>query len=274
MTIRTKKTIESYYTLREKLLTEKRLFFTRFGDGEIISMMGRDHRSYKFSTALQKELFECISIDDPNFLIALPVNYKKERKMTVGVFSPYDFNDTMVDFLEKQKLVKEGHRYENIVVFHYLAVFKPKFIYTFFEEFIRPKRKMFIGSTPHQIAEKLYDTIHYYFQVPAKNAYQVVDEIWPDILKVIEDVELVIPSAGAASNVISKRLWYTKYTVQLLDIGSIIDAVEGKISRTWIRLQGHKINKILPKEYRERNAGKLFYYFLKDIKYFFRRLIK
>lgn len=269
-----KSTLETYHTLVKLLRKEKKVYFLRYGDGEFISMMGHNHRNYNFSPELQTELIECFTINHPSFLIASVINIQNEKGMTKGVFARFDSNDSLEEYVVSNQLQNDTGIYESPVMFHYLSVFKPKLIYRFFEEFIRPKNKMFIGCTPQNTAEKLYGKIDSYIQVPTKHAYDTIQDWWPKIEKNIDQVSLVIVSAGAASKVIGKRLWFLDKEVHLLDIGSLIDAVEQNNTRTWIRLQGHKINRILPIQHREKRLSKRLIFLLKDIKYFFRSIIK
>lgn len=268
-----KSTIETYQTLVELLRKEKKLYFLRYGDGEFVSMMGHDHRNYNFSPEMQQELIECFSIEDPQFLIASVINIQNEKGMSRGLFARFGMNNSLEEYVLENQLQNQTGVYESPVMFHYLSVFKPKLIYQFFEEFVRPEKKMFIGSTPQQTAEKLYGPIDIYVPVPAKHAYDSIDNWWSEIEKQVDAVSLVIVSAGAASKVIGKRLWYLDKEIHLLDVGSLVDAVEMNVTRTWIRLKGHKINKVLPKEHREKRLSKRILFLLKDIKYFFRLLI-
>ena len=273
MEIQTKATFESYYHITQLLEQNKKLFYTRFGDGEVTAMMGKEHRNYRNSQGLVEELKESFTINHSQYLIALAVNFPYEKKMAPGIFAPYPQNDELLDFLEENNLLIH-HEYESHFLFQYLAVFYPKFMRDFLETYIRPKKKMFIGCTPKHIAEKLYGTIDYYINVPQRHAYDSIDQWWPDIRDNIHQVDLVIPSAGAASNVISKRLWQMDAQVHLLDIGSIVDALEEKHSRIWIRLQGYKIKRILPKEYQGDIFTNTFQNVIHEIKYLFRRYIK
>jgi len=274
MELKAKTTIETYNTLVEKLRKNKKLYFTRFGDGELLLMMGENTRNSNFNKELQKELIECFTIEHPQFLIASVINQKKERGMSEGLFTPYSFNTKLKDFIINNGYENKLGIYENPITFHYLTVFQSKLIFNFLENYVRPRKKMFIGSINKDVTEKLYGYIDYYISIPKQFAYDTIDEWWPDIIKNIDHVELVIPSAGSASKVISKRLWKLNKEIHLLDIGSIIDAVDGKVSRTWIRLQGHKINKVLPKQYREKRINKRIGFILKNMKCFFRSFIK
>lgn len=273
MTIKAKSSFQSFATLKDKLDKYKKLYYTRFGDGEIVAMMGKDQRNYLTSSGLVKELRESFTIVHPQYLIALSINLPYEKKMAPGIFAPYRKNDQLLAFLEQNNLLFH-EEYESQVLFHYLSVFHSKLMFDFFEKYVRPKTKMFIGCTPKDVAEKLYGKIDYYVNIPSRNAYNSIDSWWPTIENNVSRVELVIPSAGAASNVISKRLWKLGAEVHLLDIGSIVDAVEGKKSRTWIRLKGHKIEQIMPKEYRDRSFSKKVRNLISDLKYLYRKHFK
>lgn len=273
MTVHTKTTFETYNHIKTLLEQNKKVFYTRFGDGEIIAMMGKNHRNYQTSEGLVRELKESFRINHPQYLIGLAVNYPAENKMIKGVFAPFSFNEDLNLFLNKNDLYT-NETYESFIFFHYLAVFYPKLMYNFFEKYIRPKTKMFIGSTPRHIAEKLYGKIDYYVNTPRQSAYDHIEDWWLQVEQNIDKVELVIPSAGAASNVISKRLWYKKLNINLFDIGSLVDAVDRKKSRGWIKRKGHKIQKILPPEHRDRSLSLKWQGIKGDFNYWYRRHIK
>lgn len=272
MKLKAKASLESFYYLKEQLDNHKKLYFTRFGDGEIIIMMGKYHREHNLSPELIQEQRESFIINNPQYLIALSINLPYEKGMSKGMFAPYKKNDLYEEFLIKELNPKQT-LYESQIMFHYLSVFKPRLIFSFFEEYIRPKKKMFIGCTPQFTAEKLYGPIDYYIPITPQNAYDSIKEWWPKIIANIDHVDLLIPSAGVATNVINKRLWQLDKEVHSLDIGSIVDAVDYTVSRTWIRLKGHRIQKILPPEHREKKLRMKIKFVLKDIKYFFRKYI-
>jgi hypothetical protein len=143
----------------------------------------------------------------------------------------------------------------------------------FLNKFVRNKKLMFVGGSPKEAAEKLYGPIEKYIQTPGRYAYDSFEEYWPEIENSIDDIEVVIVSAGVASDVIAKRLWVLNKEIHLFDIGSIIDAVEGLNSRIWLRLLGHRIDKLLPKNLQNRTFKFWIKCVLKDIKYAFRRHI-
>ena len=269
----TKSTVETFSYLESRLSSGEKVFFLRFGDGEVFDMMGKSRRNQTNSPELIKEMKEAFSIQDQNYIKAIAINMPYEKGMSDGVFANYSFNAKLEDFI--LDLFNDiSLSFFNPITFRYLSVFKPKLVFNFFNKYIRPKKKMFIGSTNQDTAEKLYGKINHYINIPAKSAYSNIDEWWPEVENNCHDIEIIIVSAGAATKVVAKRLWNKNLNVQLFDFGSIIDAIDGKVTRTWIRLVGHRVNKILPKEYREKNPLKRIVFVLKDIKYFFRRMIK
>ncbi len=169
----------------------------------------------------------------------------------------------------KQRQFPQDMVFENPCIFQCLGVFKPKLLKGFLDDFVRKEKKMFIGSTDKKTAEKLYGTIAYYVQIPERNAYETIQEWWPEVERNIEKVDLVIPSAGSTSNVISLRLWNSGARCKLIDFGSIVDAVALKTSRSWIRLQGHQVLKTLENPPQLSMAQRL-KFLRKDIKFYFR----
>lgn len=273
MNVRSKSAVETVAFLDQKLTTQKKLYYVRFGDGEIEIMKGVSYRNHQANKEIQKELCDSFNINDPDYLIGVSVNMDKDKRTSRGVCSQYPQNDKMISFLANKGFIKDGDVFESQTSFTYTTLFKWKYTYRFFEKHIRYKRKMFIGGTPRNISEKVYGPITHYIQTPLRNAYSDIDKWWPEIENNINDVELVIVSAGVSSNVIAKRLWYINAEVQLLDIGSIVDAISENKSRKWISLLGHRVQRILPPEFREKSLTRKFIHLLKDIRYFFRQLI-
>jgi hypothetical protein len=198
----------------------------------------------------------------------------RERWTTRGVFAPFAQNEALERYVASLGFAQIKSKYESPVLFHYMSAFYPKKIFEFFERYVRPRRKMFVGCTPRDIAEKLYGPIHHYIQTPPRHAYDSISTWWPQVESASCDIEVMIPSAGAASNIISKRLWHLDRKLHVLDIGSIIDAVEGRRSRTWIKHVGHRMQRILRPEDRDRSMRFHIRALVKDVRYKLRQLYR
>lgn len=266
--IKTKNIDESFNYLQKQMEENERVFFVRFGDGEFVTLMKRNHRNYKYNEKLDREIEESFNIKDPNYLISCPINYPYDQYIAKSIYTQFSWQQEMIDLIKSKKL-DTSFTFENPCIFQCLTVFNPIRFKSFLDTYIRPKTKMFIGSTEKEVAEKLYGKIDYYVQIPTKHAYETIDTWWPQIEENYKNVDLVIPSAGSTSNVISLRLWNLGYHKKLIDFGSVVDAVDNKTTRSWIRLQGHKANKLLSVKPKISFNQKITF-LLKDIKFYFR----
>ena len=152
---------------------------------------------------------------------------------------------------------KEFKLYSHVLL-TFAAVRSQEIFIKFLDEFIRPKKKMFIGSVDKESIEKLVGPVDYYVKIPVaevdeqgvfRGAYYSIDEWWPKVLEHIEDVDLVLPTAGMAGRVACKRIWNLDVDVHCIELGSIVDAVIDKESRGWIaRADKSFIQNLLIKE--------------------------
>jgi hypothetical protein len=271
--LRAKSTGETYQTLCTLLDTSKKVYYSRFGDGDLFIMMGRNQANHDYSEELAAELHDSLIIEDRQFLKGLPVNYPIEKGMTKGLFEWFYFNDELAEFIIQKISISLPVVFESSWFPNYYSVFNPSEMSAFLDRFVRPKRKMFIGSVPVEDIQKLYGKIDYYIEVPRRNAYSTIEKWWPEILGNIDSVEVVLPAAGMATRVITKRLWQLNKDVHCLDFGSVIDAVSSFApSRKWIKLKGHVLNRILLPEYRDRSFTYKLNYAIKETGFFLRYL--
>jgi hypothetical protein len=271
--LKSKSTTETFHTLFNLLDTHKKVYYSRFGDGDLFIMMGRNQANHDFSEELAAELRTSLLIEHPQFLKGLPVNFPKEKGMTKGLFEWFYFNDELAKFVIQKIPISFPVVFESSWFPNYYSVFKPAEMSLFLDRFVRPKKKMFIGSVPLEDIQKLYGKIDCYIQLPRRNAYTTIETWWPEVLKNIDSVEVVLPAAGMATRVITKRLWEMNKEVHCLDFGSIVDAVSSFApSRKWIKLKGHVLNRILLPEYRDRSIAYKLNYVIKETGFFLRYL--
>lgn len=256
----------------DKFKQKQPFYYVRFGDGEFVTMMGKNHRNYKYNSNLAKEIEDSLRIEDQDYLIGLPVNYEFDRYWVSGVYKHYTLQDQINKmFVEKKMPINKT--YHNSFVFQCLLLMNHEPLKNLMQEYIRPMKKMFIGGAGIEDAEILYGKIDYYIQTPFKHAYERIDEWWPLVEKNMNDVELIIPSIGSSSNVVQLRLWNLGVRCYVIDFGSMIDAVGLKKSRGWIKKQGHKILKIIPNNSIPVTYKQRFNFLIKDFLFFIRRQI-
>jgi hypothetical protein len=243
----------------------KRAFYSRFGDGDITIMMGKSQKLHQFSTSLQAEMKEAFEIESPLYCKGLAVNYPRERGMVRGILAPFRIDAQLQNFLLSTFDLSNRPRFESAVFLHYLAIFHPAKAHAFLDEFIRPKRKLFIGSIPREKIEKLIGPVTCYVATPERDSYYTMESWWPEVMKCIQQVDLVVPATGMATRVINKRLWNSGVEVQSFDIGSLVDAVDLLPTRKWIRLAGHRAKRVLLDQPRP-SFGSHLEYFQREIR--------
>lgn len=250
--IRVLNTSDSLNSLAGRLKESDRVFFSRYGDNDVMMMTGQrlngqplDDRpcggnGTVYSPELQKELAEGFLIKDPNFLKGLCLSYELEPGMKDGVFAPFRYNDRlqmMVESLTDEKLFLSN------VLFLYLIMFKREVFEDFLDTYIRPYPKLYIGGVDKRHVQKVIGPCEY-VQTPMKNAYSAIDQWFPQVEEKVQGVKVVIPSCGQSSRVVNKRLYEMGLNIWSIDFGSLFDAVAGLGTRTWIREEGHILNQI------------------------------
>lgn len=247
----TKTITQSIEMLMAAMSHKDRVFFTRFGDNDIMQLTGTDMfgtplnsrplggNKTIFSTELQKELQQSISIQDADYFIALSLKWNHEKGMEPGLFQSFGYNKALE---RKVKRFIAPTRVLIPVLFHYLIVFQPELFDFFINQYIRDRKILFIGSNDKKVVEKVVGKLGSYVKTPEYNAYDQIDKWYPKVEKAIKNgCDVVIPTCGQASRVVGGRLWNSGAKVHSVDMGSLFDAVEGKQSRTWIKMKGEEI---------------------------------
>lgn len=227
-----------------------RVFFTRFGDNDIMQLTGTDLKNKPlmkpmggnrttWSKQLQKEMLHSFLINDPDFLKGLSGSYRKEPGMRAGLFAPFPYNKALE---VKVKSVTNEQRFLNPVLFHYLICFKPHIFERFVKDNIRGRKILFIGSVDSEVAERVLGKIDCFVRTPTTDAYTKINLWYPYLEKVLkEKPEVIIPTCGQATRVIQGRMWNAGVRAHSIDMGSLFDALAGNPTRTWIKMMGAEI---------------------------------
>ena len=260
--MKTRNTQETYERLCDKLDKNKKVYYSRFGDGDFAIMNGLREKMHEWSEELQKELTDAFLIQDPLYVRGAMINYPLEEGMVDGVFAPprtvpgsNENASTRIErwLIDNQKIHPDT-LFDSHIMISYLSVFKQDLMIDFLDNYIRPKKKMFINClTPGkeefdlERLQMFVGDIDHFVQVPFEDAYYKMDEWWPEIEEFVDEVELVLPAAGMAGRVVQKRLWNLNKKVHSLDLGSSIDAVAQRSTRTWIDRVGNVVDNLLIK---------------------------
>tara|TARA_A100000164_G_scaffold368908_1_gene392731 strand:+ start:502 stop:1284 length:783 start_codon:yes stop_codon:yes gene_type:complete len=260
--MRTRNTQETYKILCEKLDNNKKVYYSRFGDGDFYIMNGLREKMHAWSKELQEELTEAFMIEDPLYIRGAMINYPLEEGMVDGVFAPpravagssQNASERIENWLINNQKIHPETIFDSHIMIHYISVFKQDLMIDFLNKYIRPKKKMFINClTPGKEEfeldriQRFVGKIDHFVQVPYRDAYYKIDEWWPEIEEFVDQVDLCLPAAGMAGRVVQKRLWNLDKEIHSLDLGSAIDAITQRSTRTWIDVVGNVVDNLLIK---------------------------
>ena len=207
-------------------------------------MKGQRELLHKWSPKLQKELQEAFEISDKNYLKGVMLNEPTFNGNELVHHPPKKYNKVSA-FIHNNFNNADDFIYYSHVLLTYMSVKEQDIIVDFFDKFIRPKKKMFIVCVNKKLFEKFVGKIDYYVEVPVKDAYYSMNDWWKGVLDNIDDVELVIPTAGMAGRVIQKRLWNLNKNIHSIELGSIVDAVVNSKTRGWMKRDKIDFKKLL-----------------------------
>ena len=230
------KTIDMQDTLNylyEKLDSEGKVYYSRFGDGDFEIMKGKREMMHKYSPEWAEELREAFGILDDNYIRWTMFNEPTYNGRELVHQSPDNFKDLFGFIQNNYKNFNDFTLYSHVLL-TYIFIHEQDIFLDFMNNFIRPKRKLFIGSIKKSSIQRLVGEVHYHVETPSRDAYYNIDEWWPKVLECIDDVDLVLPAAGMAGRVVQKRLWKLNKNVHSIELGSMGDTVDNLNTRSWM----------------------------------------
>ena len=226
---------KTFDTIRDLLQKKTPFTFIRFGDGELFCMqkpMFANKRHQPRDDKLSKEIIKSFQIDNDKYMIGCllegtTAGRTRELQRTAKTFrqklwswSPVAFHLTFLEniygFIE---LVRSIRQYKNIVLIGGPGVTESQEV----KEIFGIKKIVTLSDT---------------------NAYYELDKKWDEIIDALLYSDLIIPAAGWASNCIVQRLNKDGlFPITILDIGSVLDAIAGNKTRSWITKNLELVNR-------------------------------
>ena len=202
----------------------EKLYYVRFGDGDLIMMYPESEgevigRANQFNTIkeIQEELYRTWNIQDDKYMVAGSLNLSSPFSTDHGV----EMHNKVTQLINSGKLVERKEFYSH-PTFESNFIFKPdKFIE--FCNLINGYKKVWVNQFWHDNVETILGNIEHHIQTPSTNSYENIDEWYPELLEVIDDVDVIILATGFSSRVLASRLWDLGINKIVLDIGSVVD---------------------------------------------------
>jgi len=233
------KTTASLAILKEKINTENKVFYIRFGDNDIFQMtgIGRKGRSIQgksigsnrtlYSSRLANDIKASFIIKDDNFMKAVTLDWDLEEGMTGRLFGR---KKPQVLYKYVRKLTDEEIFYHP-VVFHYLFIFHRSLFEDFLDNYINTRKVLFVGRMTYP--GRMFKN---YKQIKTKDENCYYDDR-DRVLKQIQhsQFDIIILACGQLGRAIAHELWNMDRNFHCIDLGSIVDYYDGRVTRGWIR---------------------------------------
>ena len=224
--------------IKEIISNKEKGAFIRFGKRELGIAHGKNNPN---KNSLEFELVEAISLNDNNYLKSLPIHSMGLQTYEYGIWDT-NFNQC-IEILKKSKRLWGGDIRDvySSPALYFTAILNPIELIRLLRLINHHSDKcIFVGNRkiPQSIIKTLFGNNSTFIPAPEKNAYNQIDRIELECLENIpnnNEYKTIIISIGVAGKVLQKRLWEKLDNVFLLDFGSLIDALCGWETRSWIR---------------------------------------
>ena len=218
---------ETFNIILDKIKNYKKgekLYYVRFGDGDLIMMYPESEgkvigRANQFDTTkqIQNELYRTWNIQDDRYMVAGSLGLSSPFRTDHGT----NMHNKVKELISSGKIIERNNFYSH-PTFESNFIFKPdKFIE--FCNLINGYKKVWINQFWHDNVETILGNIEHHIQTPSTNSYKNIDEWYPQLLEVIDDVDVIILATGFSSRVLASRLWDLGINKIVLDIGSVVD---------------------------------------------------
>lgn len=216
--------------------------YMRFGDGDVLLMLGVDDCLHKANEQMSKEMKEAFKLNYGVIHKGLAIHselFGFEAGMKDGVHllpdnQAFKYLSATYKFLDLSKVYTP-------VALHQLATINPIECIDFLR-FLKGTNPILVGNETIKpdLIEKLFSSIH--IKTPSRDSYNEIDRIENDLIKVLNtkrgEFQVVVIAMGCPGRILQKRILKKRYNVYLFDFGSLLDAFNDHNSRAWIRLTG------------------------------------
>lgn len=237
-----KDTKTSLHALKEKMKKNEKVFYVRFGDNDISNIVGYNYKGESlenktlgnnktiYSENQSHDIEKSFSIEHPNYLRGLVGEYTIEEGMKPHVFK---YQKRNLEFINNNvRAITKSEDFYNPIVFHYYFYKRPEEFMLFIKKHVNNHKVLFVGSCENP--QRLFN-VNDKIKTPQKNAYSEIEKVWEEFKEKIKDHDLVIMAAGQLTRALAHRAWKLDQKFHYIDIGSLVDVLDEKNSRGWIK---------------------------------------
>lgn len=201
--------------------------YTRFGDCDLYMIGRKDfpgNKRHDAVPALRRELAEAFLYRAPDYLLGCVAGGRTFRKSKEPELQAI------------ASMFHVGETYYSAVAIHSLYCQDPAAWCDWVKACLHGKRVLLIGgaSVCRHADVQLVLNVTGTIETTDTNAYADIDRLEKKAKKNVGKYDVMILALGQAGRVLGWRLWRDGFRTQILDIGSVIDALADRPLRTWI----------------------------------------
>jgi len=224
--------VKSIIDLTFRLEQKKRFAYVNISRSALNLMLhNSDKKPPKYFV---KSLAKCMTIQDPNFLKAVPVEFSDE--IQAGKLSEFG-------------LQKDGSYYD-AAMFEYFFSNKKEVVDIFINHYIRESKNVILSFHDKKTVQKVFGQNQYVVSVPYNNYYDKLDSIIAQISEFEGGVDSCILDCPMLATAIAPKLW-ENIDMSILDFGKIVSSARFYTMQNSDREKSEVDNK--KKFYKKRN---------------------
>jgi hypothetical protein len=213
-------------------------YFVRFGDGDLHLIAGHAHEQrHKNSPQLQRELAEALVIKDERYVLSDTAGSFNDGSGSYW-WTPKNVQKAMDEELKGiRSYLRPGDIFYHALVFQYQIKYNPDWFISFCKNLFHDKKVLMIAGEPilsgNNLMKRVFNVTDEIAFPGLTGAYYHMDNRMEEILKAVEENDVILPVIGMASRVLAKRLWNAGVKKHLIDIGVSVDARACADHRGW-----------------------------------------
>ena len=233
---------DTIHAIRLTIENKQKGAYMRFGDGDVLLMLGMDDMLHKANKKMAKEMKQAMRFNHGILHKGFPIHsqlFGFEKGMVDGMHLVSD-HEAIKYLSATYKYFDFKNTYTSFAL-HYLATFQQELCIDFLK-FLKQQSPIFVGNETikPELVEKLFGNIH--IKSPSNNSYQEIDRIEQELIQLLDhnqsQFQVVVVAMGCPGRIFQKRILKKGYNVYLFDFGSLLDALNDDNSRLWIDLAG------------------------------------
>lgn len=199
--------VKSIIALTEKMETKKKFAYVNISRSAINAALNNTEK--KPPKYFLKSISKCMSMQDDNFLKAIPLEFSKE--LETGKLSEIGLNS--------------GSTYYDAGMFEYFFSNKKEVVDIFVNHYIKDSKNVILTFHDKKTVQKIFGQNQYVVTVPYNNYYDKLDSIVAQITEFEEGVDSCILDCPMLATAVAPKIW-ENVDVSIIDFGKVVSAAK------------------------------------------------